>query len=208
MKAAMAALGEDAERLTVLISQMVSLYQGGEKVKMSKRTGKAVTLEDLMDEVGVDATRYFFTMRSTDSHLDFDMDLAISQSSDNPVYYVQYAHARICSIFRQAEERGLTLGSGSSIDLSPLQTEAAFDLMRKLGEFPEEIAEAAQSLAPHRIVRYIYELAGQFHSYYKAERVLTEDISKSLAQLALFQALQHTFRNALHLIGVDAPEKM
>jgi arginyl-tRNA synthetase len=208
MKAAMAALGEDAERLTVLISQMVSLYQGGEKVKMSKRTGKAVTLEDLMDEVGVDATRYFFTMRSTDSHLDFDMDLAISQSSDNPVYYVQYAHARICSIFRQGEERGLPLGSIASTDLSPLQTEAAFDLMRKLGEFPEEIAEAAQSLAPHRIVRFIYELAGQFHSYYKAERVLTEDLARSQAQLALFQALQHTFRNALGLIGVDAPEKM
>ncbi len=208
MKAAMEALGEDSKKLTVLISQMVSLYQGGEKVKMSKRTGKAVTMEDLMDEVGVDATRYFFTMRSTDTHLDFDMDLAISQSNDNPVFYVQYAHARICSVFRQAEENGIALPDAGSLDLSPLSSEAAYDMLRKIGELPETITDAALSMAPHKIVRYAYELAAQFHSFYKAERVLTEDLRETSAKLALYAALQHTFRNVLRLIGVSAPERM
>jgi len=209
MKAAMEALGEDPAKLTVLIGQMVSLYQGGEKVKMSKRTGKAVTMEDLMDEVGVDATRYFFAMRSTDTHLDFDMDLAVSQSNENPVYYVQYAHARICSVFRQAEEKGVAVpASADGLDLSPLHSEAAYDLLRKIGEFPQEIAESAESLAPHRIVRYVFELASQFHSFYKAERVLTEDETETRAKLALFLALKHTFVNALRLIGVHAPERM
>jgi len=209
MKAAMEALGEDPAKLTVLIAQMVSLYQGGEKVKMSKRTGKAVTMEDLMDEVGVDATRYFFAMRSTDSHLDFDMDLAVSQSNENPVYYVQYAHARICSVFRQAEEKGVAVpASAEGVDLSPLASEAAYDLLRKIGEFPAEVAESAESLAPHRVVRYVYELASQFHSFYKAERVLTEDEAETRAKLALFLALKHTFVNALRLIGVHAPDRM
>jgi len=209
LKAAMEALGEDPAKLTVLISQMVSLYQGGEKVKMSKRTGKAVTMEDLMDEVGVDAVRYFFAMRSTDSHLDFDMDLAVSQSNDNPVYYVQYAHARICSVFRQAAERGIPVpASAEGVDLSPLAGEAVYELLRKIGEFPQEVAEAAESLAPHRVVRYVYELASQFHSYYKAERVLTENEAETRAKLALLLALKVTFANALRLIGVEAPERM
>jgi arginyl-tRNA synthetase len=175
---------------------------------MSKRTGKAVTMEDLMDEVGVDATRYFFAMRSTDSHLDFDMDLAISQSNDNPVYYVQYAHARICSVLRQADDKGLAVPLSADIDLSPLSSEATYDLLRKMGEFPAEIAEAAQSLSPHRIIRYVYELASEFHSYYKAERVITEDVRETQAKLVLFLALGHTLRNALRLVGVDAPERM
>ncbi|TLS49657.1 arginine--tRNA ligase [Paenibacillus antri] len=209
MKAAMEALGEDPAKLTVLIAQMVSLYQGGEKVKMSKRTGKAVTMEDLMDEVGVDATRYFFAMRSTDSHLDFDMDLAVSQSNENPVFYVQYAHARICSVFRQAEEKGIAMpATAEGVDLSPLASEAAYDLLRKIGELPAEVAEAAESLAPHRVVRYVFELASQFHSYYKAERVLTEDEAETRAKLALFLALKHAFVNALRLIGVHAPDRM
>ncbi|WP_199617188.1 arginine--tRNA ligase [Paenibacillus alkalitolerans] len=208
MKAAMEALGEDPGKLTVLISQMVSLYQGGEKVKMSKRTGKAVTMEDLMDEVGVDATRYFFTMRSTDSHLDFDMDLAVSQSNENPVYYVQYAHARICSIFRQAAENGVSVPAGADADLSPLSSEATYDLLRKMGEFSEEVADAALALAPHKIVRYAYELASEFHSYYKAERILTDNPKESQAKLSLLLALRHTFANALRLIGVSAPERM
>ncbi|MCI3926818.1 arginine--tRNA ligase [Paenibacillus sp. TRM 82003] len=209
MKAAMDALGEDSAKLTVLIAQMVSLYQGGEKVKMSKRTGKAVTMEDLMDEVGVDATRYFFAMRSTDSHLDFDMDLAVSQSNENPVFYVQYAHARICSVFRQAAEQGIELPADwKTVDLSPLHSEATYDILRKIGEFPQEVADAAEAMAPHRVVRYVFELASQFHSYYKAERVLTDDAAASLAKLALFRALQHTFANALRLIGVEAPERM
>src|SRR5690606_28774549 len=159
VKAAMAALGNDPAKLTVLIAQMVSLFQNGEKMKMSKRTGNAVTMEELMDEVGVDAIRYFFTMRSMDSHLDFDMDLAISTSNENPVFYVQYAHARICSVFRQAEEQGITLPTIDQLNYSKLQTESEYDLLRKIGELPQVIAEAAQHYAPHRLIRYVYELS-------------------------------------------------
>lgn len=208
MKAAMEALGYSPDRLTVLVTQMVSLYQGGEKVKMSKRTGKAVTMEDLMDEVGVDAIRYFFTMRGIDSHLDFDMDLAVSQSNDNPVYYVQYAHARICSIFRQAEEQGIRLPGFDEIDLKKLGSEQEFDLLRKLGELPEEVKEAAELHAPHRLIRYIYELASMFHSYYKAERIITDDPAQTHARLALVDCVRTVLRNVLRLIGVSAPERM
>jgi len=207
MKAAMAALGHDPDKLTVLIAQMVSLYQDGEKVKMSKRTGKAVTMEDLMDEVGVDAIRYFFTMRSMDSHLDFDMDLAVSTSNDNPVYYVQYAHARICSIFRQAEEQGIAIDHAKA-DLTRLAAEAEFELLRKLGELPQEVADAAEAFAPHRLIRYVYELASLFHSYYKAERVITDDAAQTGARLALLAAVRTAIANVLRLIGVSAPERM
>lgn len=208
MKAAMTALGFEADRLVVLIAQMVSLFQNGEKVKMSKRTGKAVTMEDLMDEVGVDPIRYFFTMRSMDSHLDFDMDLAVSQSNENPVFYVQYAHARICSIFRQAEEQGVALLPLQQVDLSRLTAEAEFDLLRKIGELPEEVAVAAEQYAPHRLIRYVYELASQFHSYYKAERVITDDAAQTQARLALLGAVRTTLANVLRAVGVSAPERM
>ncbi|QAY67360.1 arginine--tRNA ligase [Paenibacillus protaetiae] len=208
VKAAMEALGNDPDKLVVLIAQMVSLFQDGEKVKMSKRTGKAVTMQDLMEEVGVDAIRYFFTMRSMDSHLDFDMDLAISTSNENPVFYVQYAHARICSVFRQAEEQGIRLADVSAIDFSKLSSEMEFDLLRKLGELPQEIADAAAQYAPHRIIRYVYELASQFHSYYRAERVITEDEAQTSARLALLAAVRITIANVLRLIGVSAPERM
>ncbi|GAC41525.1 arginine--tRNA ligase [Paenibacillus popilliae] len=208
MKAAMEALGNDPDKLIVLIAQMVSLYQEGEKVKMSKRTGKAVTMQDLMDEVGVDAIRYFFTMRSMDSHLDFDMDLAISTSNENPVYYVQYAHARICSIFRQAEELGITRKPLAEIHLAQLTMEHEYDLLRKMGELPEEIAVAARDYAPHRLIRYVYELASLFHSYYKAERVITEDAEQTQARLALLGAVRTVLANVLRLVGVSAPERM
>ncbi|MEV2281836.1 arginine--tRNA ligase [Paenibacillus larvae] len=208
MKAAVTALGYDANKLTVLIAQMVSLFQNGEKVKMSKRTGKAVTMEDLMDEVGVDAIRYFFTMRSMDSHLDFDMDLAISKSNENPVFYVQYAHARICSIFRQAEEQGISMLPAGQADLSRLTAEAEFDLLRKMAELPEEVAIAAEQYAPHRLIRYVYELVSQFHSYYKAERVITDDAAQTQARLALLAALRVVLRNVLAAVGVSVPERM
>ncbi|SEG77083.1 arginine--tRNA ligase [Paenibacillus sp. UNC499MF] len=208
MKAAMTALGYDANRLTVLIAQMVSLFQNGEKVKMSKRTGKAITMEDLMDEVGVDAIRYFFTMRSMDSHLDFDMDLAISKSNENPVFYVQYAHARICSIFRQAEEQGVELRGLAQVDLSRLSTEAEYELLRKIGELPQEVAIAAELYAPHRLIRYVYDLAGLFHSYYRAERVITEDAEQTQARLALLGALRTVIANVLAVVGVSAPDRM
>lgn len=208
VKAAMTAIGKDPEKLTVLIAQMVSLFQDGEKVKMSKRTGKAVTMVDLMDEVGVDPIRYFFTMRSMDSHLDFDMDLAISTSNENPVFYVQYAHARICSIFRQAEEQGIVIPSAEDVDLTKLTAEHEYDLLLKIGELPEEISLAADNYAPHRLVRYVYELAAQLHSYYRAERVITEDTEQTAARLVLLGGVRVALVNVLTLIGVSAPEKM
>jgi arginyl-tRNA synthetase len=208
VKAAMTALGFDAGKLTVLIAQMVSLFQDGEKVKMSKRTGKAVTMEDLMDEVGVDPIRYFFTMRSMDSHLDFDMDLAVSKSNENPVFYVQYAHARICSIYKQAAEKGIALRELADVDLSKLTVEAEFDLLRKIGELPEEVSVAAEQYAPHRLIRYVYELATLFHSYYNAEYVITDDVEQTHARLAMLGALRQTIANTLRLVGVSAPERM
>jgi arginyl-tRNA synthetase len=165
-------------------------------------------MQDLMDEVGIDAIRYFFSMRSMDSHLDFDMDLAISTSNENPVFYVQYAHARICSIFRQAEEQGLVLNSVDSVDFSKLAAESEFDLLRKIGELPQEVSEAAAQYAPHRLIRYVYELASQFHSYYRAERVITEDAEQSQARLALLGAVRISIANVLRLVGVSAPERM
>lgn len=208
MKAAMEALGFDPGKLTVLIAQMVSLFQNGEKVKMSKRTGKAVTMEDLMDEVGVDAIRYFFTMRSMDSHLDFDMDLAVSTSNENPVFYVQYAHARICSVFRQAEEQGIELLPLSEVNLNVLQAEHEYDILRKMGELPQEVSVAADNYAPHRLIRYVYELSSLFHSYYKAQRVITEDAAQTQARLALLGAVRTVIANVLRLVGVSAPERM
>lgn len=208
MKAAMEALGNDPAKLTVLIAQMVSLFQDGEKVKMSKRTGKAVTMEDLMDEVGVDAIRYFFTMRSMDSHLDFDMDLAVSTSNENPVFYVQYAHARICSVFRQAEEQGIELLPLDKVNLGLLTAEHEYDILRKIGELPQEVSLAAENYAPHRLIRYVYELASLFHSYYRAERVITEDAEQTQARFALLGAIRTVIANVLGLVGVSAPDRM
>ncbi|GAF16841.1 LOW QUALITY PROTEIN: arginyl-tRNA synthetase [Bacillus sp. JCM 19046] len=207
MKAAIQALGYDANRFNVQIIQMVSLFQGGEKVKMSKRTGKAVTLRELMEEVGVDATRYFFAMRSADTHLDFDMDLAVSKSNENPVYYIQYAHARICSILRQGEELGLTFSVDT--DLSALTGEKEYDLLKAIGDFPTVVAEAAVKQLPQRIANYAYDLAQTLHSFYNANRVIDEESKEtSTARLALMKATQTTIKNALALIGVQAPEKM
>lgn len=207
MKAAIQALGYDREALEVEIIQLVHLYKNGEKMKMSKRTGKAVTMRDLVDEVGLDATRYFFAMRSSDTHLDFDLDLAVSQSNENPVYYAQYAHARICSILRAGEEQGVNVDSGA--DFSLIGSEKEIDLLKKLGEFPTAVGEAAVKRVPHRITNYIFELASTFHSFYNADKVLdNEQPERSKARLALVKAVQITLKNALALIGVSAPEKM
>ena len=208
MKAAMQALGYDPERLEVLILQMVSLYQGGELVKMSKRTGQGVTLLELIEEVGRDAARYFFIMRSLDSQLDFDLDLAKSHSNENPVYYVQYAHARIMSIFRQMDEAGIRFDAGEKADLSLLATPFELDLIRKLGDYPAEISAAARDRAPHRIARFAHELAGQFHSFYNACRVLGVEPELTQARLALVAATQRVLRHSLGILGVAAPEKM
>ncbi|WP_042351097.1 arginine--tRNA ligase [Bacillus massiliigorillae] len=207
MKAAIEALGHEQDQLEVEIIQLVHLYKDGEKMKMSKRTGKAVTMRDLVDEVGLDATRYFFAMRSADTHMDFDLDLAVSQSNDNPVYYAQYAHARICSILRQGKEQGFDIDG--KYDLSLITSEKEFDVLKKLGDFPQVIAEAAEKRLPHRITNYIFDLASTFHSFYNAEKVLDQDnVERSKARLALIQAVRITLHNALALIGVSAPEKM
>jgi arginyl-tRNA synthetase len=207
MKAAIQALGYGKDALEVEIIQLVHLYKNGEKMKMSKRTGKAVTMRDLVDEVGLDAVRYFFAMRSADTHMDFDLDLAVSQSNDNPVYYAQYAHARISSILRQGEEQGLALSRDA--DFSLISAEKEIDLLKKLGEFPQAVAEAAEKRMPHRITNYIFELASAFHSFYNAEKVLdSENPEKTKARLGLIKAVQTALKNALKLIGVSAPEKM
>ncbi len=206
MKAAIEALGYDRDTLEVEVAQMVQLYKDGEKFKMSKRTGKAVTLRELVEEVGLDAVRYFFAMRSADSQMDFDLDLAISQSNENPVYYSQYAHARISSILRQAEEKNLT-ASTDHVEL--LQTEKELTLLKKLGDFPRAVSDAARIRSPHRITIYIQELAAEFHSFYNAEKVLDQDNRDlSEARLALITATRTTIANALKLIGVAAPERM
>lgn len=207
MKAAFSAIGVNPEDLVVVITQMVQLYQGGERVKMSKRTGKAVTLAELMDEVGVDAMRYFFAMRSADTHMDFDMDLAVTHSNENPVFYVQYAHARICSVFRKAEKQGIPLELDPSI-LAALTEEHEYDLLQQLAEFPSEVMMAAEQLAPNRIVHYLHHLAASFHSYYNANRVISDDPTKTRARLALLQGIAQVIQNGLQLVGVRAPQKM
>ncbi|AJH50789.1 arginine--tRNA ligase [Bacillus anthracis] len=207
MKAAIQALGYDKETLEVEIIQMVQLYQNGEKMKMSKRTGKAVTLRELMEEVGVDVMRYFFAMRSGDSHLDFDMDLAVSKSNENPVYYAQYAHARVCSILRQGEELGLA--TGGDVNYKLVTSEKEVELLKKLGEFPAVVADAAQKRLPHRITNYAFELAATLHSFYNAEKVLNQDnLELSKARYELMKAVRTTLQNALAIVGVSAPEKM
>jgi arginyl-tRNA synthetase len=207
MKAAIQALGYDREALEVEIIQLVHLYKNGEKMKMSKRTGKAVTMRDLVDEVGLDATRYFFAMRSSDTHMDFDLDLAVSESNENPVYYAQYAHARISSILRSGEDQGIHVEAEA--DFSLIGSEKEIDLLKKIGEFPAAVGEAAQKRVPHRITNYILELASAFHSFYNADKVLDSDnLDRTKARLALVKSVQITLKNALALIGVSAPEKM
>ncbi|MBQ3854361.1 MAG: arginine--tRNA ligase [Anaerovibrio sp.] len=206
VKAAMSALGFNADNLDVLLLQMVRLLRGGELVKLSKRTGQTVTLAELIEEVGTDAARYFFIMRSMDSQLDFDLDLAKSKTNENPVYYIQYAHARICSIFRQAEETGLKVGD--NVDLTLLTDETEIDIINKLQEYEEEIERAAAEYAPQRIARYAYDLASKFHSFYNQCRILGVDEKLAEARLALVTVTAHTIKHALGILGVSAPEKM
>ena len=206
VKAAMKALGYDAEKLRIMLLQMVSLYRGGELVKLSKRTGETVTLRELMDEVGTDAARYFFLMRSPDSQLDFDLDLARSRTNENPVYYIQYAHARIMSIFRQTEEAGLSLGAAPKLDL--LADETEIDLIQRIEAYEEELERAAGEYAPHRIARYVYDLAASFHSFYNKCRIIGVDPALGEARLALVAVTGRIIRCALAILGVTAPERM
>ena len=206
VKAAMAALGYNADDLEVLLLQMVSLYRDGELVKMSKRTGQSVTLAELIEEVGADAARFFFIMRSLDSQLDFDLNLAKSQSNENPVYYVQYAYARICSIFHQMKEAGIEINENP--ELSLLTDEAEIALIKKLLSYPDEIAAAAKNKAPHRIATYVHDLASMFHSFYNKCRILGVDAKLAGARLALCLAVKNVLAHALAILGVSAPEKM
>lgn len=207
MRAAIQALGYPKEIFSVSIIQMVNVLEDGEIVRMSKRTGRTITLRELVEEVGLDAARYFFNMRSNDSQLDFDLDLARSQTNENPVYYVQYAHARICTMLKQAESQGLTVEG--DYDTSLLKTDRERDLLRQLANFPDTIAEAAKREAPYRLTQYVFDLASSLHSFYNAEKVINEDdLALTRARIALMHAVKITIHNALHVIGVNAPEKM
>jgi len=193
-----------------VLHQMVTVMRGGEEVKISKRAGSYVTLRDLIDEVGRDATRFFFVMRKPDSQLVFDIDLAKQQSLDNPVYYIQYAHARICSIFENAFEKGCALPDTTPAAelLGVLDTPEELRLIKWLDSLPETVDDAARDFEPHKIVYYLNELAGQFHSYYNKTKVVTEDKSLSAARLYLLARTRQVIRNALALLGVSAPERM
>lgn len=205
VRGALSALNLEQEKLTVALVQFAVLYRGGEKASMSTRSGEFVTLRELRREVGNDAARFFYVMRKSDQHLDFDLDLAKSQSNDNPIYYIQYAHARICSVLEQwgGEEDDL-----NNSDLAPLSSAHELSLLRLLAEFPDTVESAARELSPHLIAYYLKELAGELHSYYNAEHFLVPDDKVRAARLALVTAVRQVLRTGLTLLGVQSPEKM
>jgi arginyl-tRNA synthetase len=206
VKGALTAMGLDAEKLVISMVQFAVLYRGGEKVSMSTRSGDFVTLRELRSEVGNDAARFFYVLRKSDQHLDFDLDLAASQSNDNPVYYIQYAYARCCSVL--AKWGGDSAMLGSAAQLTRLDTPYELDLLQHLQAYTEWVMVAARELAPHHIAYYLRELAGSFHSYYNAEQFLVEAESTRFARLALVTATRQVLKNGLELLGVSAPEKM
>lgn len=207
MEAAIQALGYDKEQFEVKVIQMVNIIEEGEKLRMSKRSGNAVTLRELLDEVGVDAVRYFFVARSNDTQLDFDTKLAKSQSNENPVYYVQYAHARICTMLKNAEAQGIDLDA--DFDATLLTTKYELDLLKKLGELPQVVTDSAKKRAPYQITQYVYDLASLLHRFYNAEKVLdTDNLDLTYARISLMKAVQITLANALDILDVTAPEKM
>lgn len=208
LKAAMRGLGFDPETLRVVLVQMVQLTRGGEPVRMGKRSGEFVALEDVLAEVGRDAARFFFLMRKSDSHLDFDLDLAKRQSSDNPVFYVQYAHARVSSIFEQAMKSGLAVDGLDDAPVERLELAEELELVRSMIQFNDVLEESVRELEPHRLIFYLLELAGQFHRYYNRTRVILEDAELSRARLLLIANVQKTVRRGLGILGVDAPIKM
>jgi arginyl-tRNA synthetase len=207
VKAALTALGEDADRLTVLLIQFAILYRGKEKISMSTRAGEFVTLRELRHEVGNDAARFFYVLRSHEQHLDFDLELAKSQSSDNPVYYVQYAHARVCSVFAQLTERGEVFDPAGA-DLEQLDGPHEERLLVTLARYPETIEAAARQYAPHHVAHYLKELAQDFHAYYNAQTFLVPEAPVRNARLSLVAAVRQVLRNGLALLGVSAPERM
>lgn len=208
LKGAAQALGYDPDRVEVVLYQLVSLFRAGEPVRMSKRTGDLVTLDELLDEVGADAARYTLLLQSSDSAIDFDIEAVKRQSLENPVYYVQYAHARIASILRHAGARGVPLRPLEEVDLELLGSEAELELLRRIAEFPEQVTVAANLRAPYRLTRYAEGLAAQFHRFYTECRVVTEDAALTQARLWLSVAAKQVIANALGLLGVSAPESM
>jgi arginyl-tRNA synthetase len=202
------ALGYDDSKITVVLHQFVTLMRDGKQVKMSTRKATFVTVDELLDEVGVDVARFFFMMRKADSQLEFDLDLATKESQENPVYYVQYAHARICSILRQAGEKGVEKIPLPDVDTSLLAEPEELQLLKSMAAFPAMIEDAATGLAPHRVIFFLMELAGQFHSYYNKHKVITDAIALSQSRLCLMEALQVVFQNGLRIVGLTAPEEM
>lgn len=202
------AFGIDPSRIQIVLYQLVHLYRAGEPVRMSKRAGEMITLDELLEEVGTDAARYTLLSRSPDSPLDFDIEMVTRQTMDNPVYYVQYAHARIASVLRKAQNEGVTLRPWTEVDLSVLREDAELDLIRKLSEFPEALDVAAQTPAPHRLARFIEEVAAQFHRFYAEWRIITDDEGLTQARLWLASATKQVVGSALGLLGVTAPESM
>ncbi|MEW8251394.1 MAG: arginine--tRNA ligase [Candidatus Thiodiazotropha sp.] len=209
VKAALQALGDDPTKLDVLLVQFAILYRGGEKVQMSTRSGEFVTLRELRKEVGADAARFFYVMRKCEQHMDFDLDLAKSQSNDNPVYYVQYAHARICSVFQQAAEQGFPVeNDATAVDYGLLSEPHEQNLITSMAKYPEAVEAAALHEEPHQLTHYLRELANDFHTYYNAHKFLIEDSALRNARLQLILATRQVVRNGLNLLGVSAPEKM
>ncbi len=207
LSGAVQALGFPPEKFKVLISQQVNLVMNGETVKMSKRLGNFSTMRELVDEIGVDVSRYFFLMRSMDSHLDFDLALAKKDSSENPVFYLQYAHARICSLFREAQARGIKYTQGV-FDGSFLNDDDTVHLMKLAARYPEEIQDASAAIEPHRIPSFLMKTAQAYHRFYTDHRILTDDEARTCAYLNLCDAVRRVLRNGLEILGVSAPEKM
>lgn len=208
MKAALTALGIDADRLDIVIMQMVRLVSNGETIKLSKRSGKAITLNTLLEEVPIDAARFFFNLREPNSHFDFDLELAAKQSSENPVYYVQYAHARICSIIKKAKDEGIDISNVNDSVLNRLCTDEERELISHLAGLTDEIINAAKIYDPAKITHYVIELATLFHKFYNAHRVVTDDRELTQARLFLCTAVKNTIKNILVMLKVDVPESM
>ncbi|MEW4983415.1 MAG: arginine--tRNA ligase [Cycloclasticus sp.] len=209
VKAALQAMGVDPERMKVLLVQFAVLYKNGEKMQMSTRSGQFVTLRELREEIGSDAARYFYVMRKAEQHMDFDLDLATSQSNENPLFYVQYAHARVCSVMRLLAEKGLSYVSAEGLNnLEKLTQTHETNLIDTLNRYPEKLTQAAQQYEPHQLNHYLRELSTQFHSYYNSHKFIVDDEQLMQARLALINATKQVLSNGLHLLGVNAPESM
>jgi arginyl-tRNA synthetase len=208
MKAAVEAVGVEPARLDIVIFQLVRLFKNGEVARMSKRTGRAISLYDLLEEVGRDAARFIFNTKTSGSHLDFDLDLAVKQSNENPVYYVQYAHARICSMLRLIESEGVKVPGAGEVDFSKLSAPEELELIKRLAEFPDEVRISAQTLEPSRLTRYVTDVASLFHSFYNACRVKGEEPGLLKARLILVESTRIVIKNVLEMLRITAPEKM